>query len=174
MASNFVNSSVLGVSLQGNSDGATALFGLGQHVLGNAASEWIYVSAIGAITTGQCVVINATYSAQPATATLAYGSAAGSPGMQLAFAQGAFAASDFGWVALRGDAMAVSLSCCSTLGVALYIGLSGNICSASGVAGSGTLAGIILTSFSATAILNAASTAYLTYPRMNAGAALGQ
>lgn len=171
MANNIVNSSTIGVNLQGNSDGASANFALGSHVLGNAGSEWIYVSAINAITTGQLVTINATFSAQAATATLAFGSATPSPGQTLAFAQGAFAAADFGWVALRGDNLAVALSSASTLGVPLYIGQSGSI---TVIAASGTLAGIILQGCSATAVLNAATTAFVTWPRMNAGGTLGQ
>lgn len=164
MPSNFVNSSVLGVNLQGNSDGATALFGLGQHVLGNASTEWIYVNAGLAITTGQIVGINATFTATPATATVAFA------GQQLAFAQGAFAASDYGWVALRGDNLVVALSGVSTLGAALYIGNSGQITT---TAASGTLAGVTILTASATAILNAATTAYVSWPRLSAGALFG-
>ena len=172
MASNIVNSSTIGVNLQGNSDGATANFALGTHVLGNAGSEWMYVTAINAITTGQLVAINTTYSAQAATATLAFGSAAGTPPQALAFAQGAFAAADFGWVCLRGDNMAVALSSTSTFNIAVYIGTtSGSITT---VAGSGTLAGVRLLNCSATAVVNPASTAILEWPRLQVGATLGQ
>lgn len=165
MANNFVNSSNIGVNLQGNSDGATANFGLGQRVTGNAGSEWIYVTAAGAVTTGQLVSINASFSAQPATATTAYA------GQALAFAQGAFASADYGWVCIRGQNMAVALSSVSTLNAALYIGTnSGTLVT---VAGSGTLAGILLLSASATGVLNPATTAYLQYPRLNVGGALG-
>lgn len=170
MANNFVNSSAIGVNLQGNSDGATALFGLGQHVLGNAGSHWIYVSAIPAITTGSIVAINSAFSAKLATATDAFGTTPGN-GMQLAFAQGAFAAADFGWVCIQGANMVVAVSNVSTLGAALYIAAQSGIVTTA--AGSGTLAGIILATASATGVLNAATVAYLQYPRLQAGALFG-
>lgn len=170
MANNFVNSSAIGVNLQGNSDGATALFGLGQHVLGNAGSHWIYVAAAGAITTGSMVAINSGFTAKLALATDLFGTTPGS-GMQVAFAQGAFAAADFGWVCIQGANMVVALSNVSTLGAALYVGTNSGIITTA--AGSGTLAGIILATASATGVLNAASVAYLQYPRLSPGALFG-
>ena len=166
MANNTVNSSVIGVNLQGNSDGTTANFGLGQHVLGDDSTEWVYVYAQAAFTTGMLVAINATYSAKTATATDAFA------GQQLAFAQGAFTALDYGWVALRGNSLNVALSSVSTLGAALYISAasSGSITTA---AASGTLAGITILSASATGVLNAATTAYVSWPRLSAGALFG-
>ncbi len=170
MANNVVNGSVIGVNLQGNSDGATANFALGTHVLGNAGSDWIYVAAAGAITTGALVAINSGFTAKLALATDAFGTTPGS-GMQLAFAQGAFAASDFGWVCLRGANMVVAVSNVSTLGAALYIGTNSGIITTA--AGSGTLAGIILATASASGVLNAATVAYLQYPRFSPGALFG-
>ena len=123
MANNTVNSSVIGVNLQGNSDGATANFALGSHVLGNANSEWVYVCAGLAITTGMIVSLSATFTAIPANST----GAITAPAPQLAFAQGAFAAADFGWVAIRGDNLVVALSSTSSMAAALYIGQSGSI-----------------------------------------------
>lgn len=172
MANNFVNSSTIGVSLQGNSDGATALFGLGQHILGNAGSEFVYVQSSGALTTGQCVAIFSNYTATPATATNLFGVAGGAPGSgsSLAFAQGAWASADFGWVCIRGMNMYVALSNVSTLGAALYVSInSGFITTA---AASGTLAGVILLTASATGVANP-SFAYLQYPRLQAGALFG-
>lgn len=172
MAGNFVNSSVIGVNLQGTSDGATALFGVGQHVLGNAGSEWIYVQAGGVLTTGMLVAITTNYTAQAALATNLFAGSGGAGGMQLAFTQGQFAASDYGWVAIRGANMYVALSNGSTLGAAVYVGVNSG-CITTGTAGSGTLAGVILTTCSATAVLNPATIAYLQYPRLQAGALFG-
>jgi hypothetical protein len=161
---NFVNTSTIGVQL-GNSDGATAQFGLGQHVLGNQGSEWLYVNAIQAFTTGQLLAVNVSYSANLATATLVSGSSAATPPQTLAFAQGAFAANDYGWVALRGDNLNVNLSSSSTMGLPLYLSVvqSGTVTT---VTGSLTLAGIIYQSVSATAIANPAITAFVTWPRV--------
>mgnify|MGYP001597480439 CR=1 FL=1 len=163
---NVVNSSMIGVNLQGVSDGATALFGVGQHCLGDDSAEWVYVMAQAAFTTGMLVAVNATYSAKTCTATDAFA------GQQLAFAQGAWASSDFGWVALRGNGLNVALSTVCTLGVALYISAasSGSITTA---AASGTLAGITILNCSATGVLNAASTAYVSWPRLSPGALFG-
>lgn len=69
MANNVVNSSTIGVNLQGISDGATALFGVGQHVIGNNGSEWIYVQAAGVFTTGQIVAVSTAYTAKLALAS---------------------------------------------------------------------------------------------------------
>lgn len=170
MANNTVNSSTIGVNLQGNSDGATANFQLGSHVLGNAGSSWMYVSAAGAITTGALVAINSAFTAKLALATDLFGTVAGN-GMQLAFAQGAFAAADFGWVCIRGDNMVVAVSNVSTLGAALYVSTNSGIITTA--AGSGTLAGIILATASASGVLNPATTAYLQYPRLSPGALFG-
>lgn len=163
---NVVNSSQIGVNLQGNSDGATALFGLGNHVLGNNGTEWVYVNANGVISTGMLVCINATYTATPATATAAFA------GQQLAFSQGLWANADFGWVALRGNALFAAVSSVSTLGAALYISaaVSGSITTA---AASGTLAGITILSASATGVLNANVSAYVSWPRLSPGALFG-
>ena len=160
-----VNSSTIGVNLQGNSDGATALFGLGQHVLGSNNSEWIYVNAAAAMTTGQLLCVNVSYTANLATATLVSGSSAATFPQRLAFSQGVFAANDYGWVAIRGDALNVNLSSSSTMGLPLYLSVvqSGTLTT---VTGSVTLAGILYTSVSATAIANPATIGVVTWPRV--------
>jgi len=169
---NFVSQSTIGVQL-GNSDGATALFGVGQHITANNGAEWIYVQATSALTTGTVVAVNTSYIAIPANATNLFGVAGGVPnsGSQLAFAQGTFAAADFGWVCVRGQPMYVLVSNVSTLGAALYInaGFSGSLTTA---AASGTIAGVILLTASATGVLNPVI-GYLQYPRLQAGALFG-
>lgn len=174
MANNYVNSSTIGVNLQGISDGSTALFGLGQHVLGNNGSEWIYAQAAGVVTTGQIVAISTAYTAKLALASDLIASAtngAGGPGgQQLAFAQGSFAASDYGWFCIRGANMLIALSNVSTLAAALYVSVnSGYITTA---AGSGTLAGVLLTTCSASGVA-AVMQGYLQWPRLGGGAAIG-
>lgn len=173
MANNVVNSSTIGVNLQGASDGATANFGLGTHVLGNAGSEWIYVQATSALTTGTVVAINSGFIALPANASNLLNAAQGSPqsGDAIGFSQGVFAAADFGWVCIRGQNMYVAVSNISTLGAALYISpnASGMISTS---AASGTLAGIVLATASASGVASVVQ-AYLQYPRLQAGALLG-
>ena len=173
MANNFVNSSTIGVNLQGNSDGAPANFALGSHVLGNAGSEWIYVYATSALTTGTVVAINSGFVVLPANASNLTNSGQGSPnsGDAIGFSQGVFAAADFGWVCIRGQNQYVAVSNISTLGAALYISAvaSGMLTTA---AASGTLAGVILATASATGVASVVQ-AYLSYPRLNGGAAIG-
>jgi hypothetical protein len=172
MAGNFVNSSTIGVNLQGNSDGATALFGLGQHVLGNASSEWIYVNAGVALTTGQMVSITTSFTATPTSlANVVNPLVAGTT--QLAFVQGAFTALDYGWVALRGDSLTVLLSTTSTLGAPLYVGGSNGGALQTNTMNSGTMAGISLVTASATGTITAANVAFIVWPRANAAAIAG-
>ena len=165
-----VNSSTIGVNL-GNSDGATALFGLGNTVTGSDGSQWIYVNATSALTTGTVVAYTTAYSAQPATASnlLAAGGAPNSS-EGLAFSQGVFAAADYGWVCLRGANQYVAISNVSTLGAALYISINSGFLTTA--AASGTMAGIILLTASATGVASVVK-AYLQYPRLQAGALLG-
>ncbi len=173
MAGNFVNSSTIGVNLQGNSDGATALFGLGTHVLGNASTEFVYVNAGIALTTGQMLSINTSFTAVPASLANVINPLVGIGGTQLAFAQGAFSASDYGWVALRGDSLTVLLSTSSTLGAPLYVGGSNGGALTTNTANSGTLAGISLVTASATGTITAANVAYIVWPRANGAAIAG-
>lgn len=95
-------------------DGVGALFTLGQKVIGNNGTEWIYVQAGAAITQYDCVLINKSNQAVPITSTLAT-QASGSSNHTVGFAQVAFADNDFGWVALKG----AGISC---RGVALASG----------------------------------------------------
>ena len=167
-----VNSSTIGVNL-GNSDGATALFGLGNTVNGSDGSQWLYVYATAAMVTGTVACYSTAYVAQPATASNLFGAAGGSPnsGMGLAFAQGVFAAADYGWICIRGADQYVRVSSISTVGAALYLdtGSSGVLTT---TAASGTMAGIILLTASSTGIQTAVR-AYLQYPRLSPGALFG-
>lgn len=74
---------------------------LGTIVHGDNGTEWVYVKASGAITQYDCVGINEDYDAFAITRTLSGESD------RIGFAQVAFAASDYGWVALRGTQIKV-------------------------------------------------------------------
>jgi hypothetical protein len=171
-----VNSSTIGVNL-GNSDGATALFGLGNTITGSDGSQWIYAYATSALVTGTVCAVTTAYVAQGATTSNLMGSAAlgaGTPnnGETLAFAQGTWAAADYGWLCIRGSNQYVRISSISTYGVALYIadGASGVLTSYA--ATSGTMAGVVLLTASSTAVQSAVKS-YLQYPRLQAGGTLG-
>jgi len=115
---------------------------LGETVPGDFGTEWIYVQATSAITAGTVVLISTANIASQATTNLTGGS--------IGFAQNAFAAGEFGWIARRGK-LTVLVSGTATAGVQLYVGASGGLTT---TATSGTLEGIFLpASTSATAVL---------------------
>ena len=154
----YTNSSTIGVNL-GNSDGATALFGLGNSVIGQQDTEWTYVCAAVALTTGTAVTINSSGTASLLNGTLS--TTAG--GQQIAFAQGTFAASDYGWVARRGNGIYVRVSSVSTIAITLYnCDNSGTLTSTSAT---NTFAGISLITASSTGVASAVP-AYVSWPRL--------
>lgn len=155
---NYTNQSTIGANL-GNSDGATALFGLGNTTMGQYDTEWVYVCASVALATGTAVVINSSGTAALLNGTLSTTSA----GKQIAFSQGVFAASDYGWVARRGNGIYVLVSSVSTIAGVLYnCENSGTLTTATAT---NTFAGISLITASATGVA-AAQTAYVSWPRL--------
>lgn len=142
MANNFVNSSTIGVDL--NSTSTTAQFGLGTKVAGNDDSHWTYVYMSGAAVAGDLVAISATGTA--AVSTIAF---AVNPMKELAFAQVAFTAADFGWVCRGGKGMSVSMSATTAADTLLYVGTTAGKLSTT--ASSATLIGVQVVGASATA-----------------------
>jgi len=154
----YTNSSTIGVNL-GNSDGATALFGLGNTIMGQYDTEWVYVNASVALATGTAVVINSSGTASLLNGTLS----TTSTGKQIAFSQGTFAASDYGWVARRGNGIYVLVSSVSTVSVILYnCDNSGTLTTTSAT---NTIAGISLITASSTGIVTAVP-AFVSWPRL--------
>ena len=152
------NSSTIGANL-GNSDGATALFGLSSVTLGSQDTEWVYVNAAQALVTGEAVMINSSGTASPLNGTLS----TSSTGKQIAFAQGVFSASDFGWVARRGNGIYVLVSSVSTIAGVLYnCENSGALTTATAT---NTFAGISLITASSTGVATA-QPAYVSWPRL--------
>ena len=154
----FANSSTIGTNL-GNSDGATALFGLSSVVMGSQDSEWIYINAASALATGTVVMVNSS-----GTANLLNGTLSGtSTGKQIAFSQGVFSASDYGWVARRGNGIYVLVSSVSTVNVLMYnCENSGALTS---VTATNTIAGISIITASSTGIATAVP-AFVSWPRL--------
>lgn len=154
----YTNSSTIGVNL-GNSDGATALFGLGNTIMGQSDTEWVYINTASALTTGTAVMINSSGTANLLNGTLS----TTSTGKQIAFAQGTFAASDYGWVARRGNGIYVLVSSVSTVAVILYNSdSSGTLTTTSAT---NTIAGISLITASSTGIASAVP-AFVSWPRL--------
>jgi hypothetical protein len=154
----FANSSTIGTNL-GNSDGATALFGLSSVVMGSQDTEWVYVNAASALATGTVVMINSSGTANLLNGTLS----TTSTGKQIAFSQGVFSASDYGWVARRGNGIYVLVSSVSTVSVILYN--CENSGALSSVTATNTIAGIALITASATGVVVAVP-AFVSWPRL--------
>lgn len=151
--------STIGVDLDNTS--TTQLFALGTHVLGTNASEWVYVQAATSVTAYKVVAFNNAYTCGMASATDVLN------GLQLGVAQTAFAASAYGWVAIRGNSLGV-MTTGSATGTAqgIFLAASGtptgtlsNVASASG-----TVAGISFVSVAQTATATVTG-ALLSWPR---------
>lgn len=114
----FATSPIVGANLGATS--TEAQFALGTRVIGDAGTEWMYVRAGSAVTQYDVVAINSSYSAVPVTSTLA------GQGITPGFAQIAFAANDYGWVALKGaSGLRVRTGASTVKDSLLYVGTTG-------------------------------------------------
>ena len=161
----FVNSSTIGVDF--NSSSTTALFALGTEVLGSGASEWTYVFATAAITTGQVCGIYPTGTAiLVGTALMGGAGPAGTTGLlNFGVAQTAIAAGSFGWLARRGMGMYVQ---CSGTCAPVSLGIadtSGALAPQSAITAGSSCAGIFITTSASTATLSVQGIATLSWPR---------
>lgn len=155
MATYYSTSSSIGVDL--NNTSSSSLFTLGQKLFGSNNSEWTYVYATGALSTGMVVGIQSAGTALPLSIASACSGA-----QSIGVANGAFSAGDYGWVATRGVGVTVAISASGTLAATLYIATTSGYLSTTG--GSATLAGVELLAAGATATLTT-TTAILTWPR---------
>ena len=135
-----VSSSRIGVDL--NNTSTTALFALGETVEGSDGTLWEYVQASTSVSAYAVVAI-----AQSGTCAMASVVDATS-GRQLAVAQNAFAANDYGWVPIRGTGGGLNqmrVLCSGTMsgGSALYVGSRTGVVSIQ-VSGSATLRGVVV------------------------------
>lgn len=160
----YVSSSKLGVDL--NTTSTTALFALGEIVEGSDGTIWEYVNASTSVSAYAIVAINAS-------GTMAMASVADAvAGHQLAVAQAAFAASEYGWVPIRGTGGAnnqMRVLCSSTMsgGNALYVGSRTGVCSIQ-ASSSSTLVGIMVYGASgADHALTTSLACIISWPRCN-------
>lgn len=153
----YPNTSLVGANF--NSTNTTQQFALGTKALGSAGSQWVYVYMSGATSAGSCVVISQTGTAAAATIALAM-----NPAKTIAFAQTAFAAADYGWVANGGLGLTVQASATVVaVTTGMYIGTTAGHLSTT--AGSATVYGVQITGSSATATVWT-STGTVTWPRI--------
>ena len=160
----YVSSSKLGVDL--NTTSSTALFALGEMVEGSDGTIWEYVNASTSVSAYAIVAINAS-------GTMAMASVADAvAGRQLAVAQAAFAASEYGWVPIRGTGGAnnqMRVLCSSTMsgGNALYVGSRTGVCSIQ-ASSSATLVGVMVYGASgADHALTTSLACIISWPRCN-------
>ena len=111
----YANDGNIGVNLEAVPTSSNE-FTLGMMVQGNNGSNWMWVLAPTALTTGDFVGVNAaTYTVSAMTNAVAVG--AGS--MVVGWAQTSFPASTYGWIALKGAGIKVRV----TAGTAISPGL---------------------------------------------------
>lgn len=133
-----------------------AKFELGTIKHGTHDTEWIYVKATVACVLGTMVVVDGAGVAALATAAVA------AKGKRIGFCQNAFAADDYGWVAIRGDRLTAAVSGTAVPDVQLYAATTGGALSTTATAG--TLEGVnLLTGVSTTAAI-ATATLVATWP----------
>lgn len=96
MSNTFVgNSSMIG--FDPNNMSATAIFGIGQHMLAGQDTEWVYVQAQTTINPLSWVAINPTFSAGMASAADVLIAS-----NQFGLSNATISASSYGWIAIRG------------------------------------------------------------------------
>jgi hypothetical protein len=117
----YANSGIIGSDIDNVS--TDQKFSLGTRLSGNDGTMFVYVQANGAITQYDCVAIDESYQAAPATKALV------DVGHRIGFAQVAFADNDYGWVALSGSGsnMKVRVQASCAADVPLYTSATGGI-----------------------------------------------
>lgn len=88
--------------------------GLGDRVIGNSNTEWVYVQASGALAQFDAVGIDENFQAGALTKAMA------DDGHAIGFAQIAFADNEYGWVATKGSDIGCNVLVSCAADVALY------------------------------------------------------
>lgn len=126
-----------------------------EHALGTVATgtdgtEWVYCVSSGAITQFQAVGINEDYDAYSLTSTLAAQSD------KIGFAQVAFAAGEYGWIATRGSNIKVRTKASALADTQLWTTASAGVLDDATAAGAFKIDGVVLVSSASTAANGAA------------------
>lgn len=104
------------VSSANYANGVGAIHSLNTSVVGNNDSRWTYAYASAAITQYAVVGVEASGTASMLTSTIARGTVP----VNIAIAQVAFAAGDYGWVSSGGTALTVLTTAVCTAGAKLF------------------------------------------------------
>jgi hypothetical protein len=123
MATFYTTSGVLGVDIDNVETVSIPQHALGTCVPGNDGTEWMFVQASTAITVNMTVGIDENFAARPIT------TADAQDGWNIGFAQVAFAANNFGWLAIKGSGanidLRIAVNCAAD--VALYTSATAGI-----------------------------------------------
>lgn len=128
----------------------TANYKLGHRVQGTDGTEWVYCISSGAITQYQAVGINEDFDAYSLTSTLAAQSDA------VGFAQNAFAAGEYGWIAVRGTNIKVRTKASAAADTQLWTTASAGVLDDATAAGAFKIDGVVLVAAAGTAANGAA------------------
>ena len=165
----FVTSSILGVDL--NNASSTALFTLNQKILGSNNTEWQYVFATAALTTGQFVNVYAGGTAIALTTAIIGGAGTSATGpVDIGVVQFPISSSQYGFVAKRGNGLQILVSGTCPIGFSVGYSFLGDCIGTAGLAVAATAAGIF--PYTSGAAANGGATAgrsimlaVLVYPR---------
>lgn len=176
----FVTSSMLGVDL--NNASTTQLFALNTPCLGSDRSEWQYVYATAALTTGMIVNIFAGGTAIALTTGILGGAPTTATGpLDLGVVQFPISSTQYGFVAKRGSNLQVLVSGTCPVGLAAgyAFGAAGGVLVTAGLAVASTALGFF--PYTSGAVANGGATAGLSimlavvqFPRGAAGASVPQ
>jgi len=128
----------------------TAEFKLGQRITGTDGTEWVYCVSSGAITQYQAVGINEDFDTYALTTALAPQSDS------VGFAQNAFAALDYGWIAVRGTNIKVRTKASAAADTQLWTTASAGVLDDATAASALKIDGVVLVAAAGTAATGAA------------------
>lgn len=123
---------------------------LGTEARGTDGTEWVYCVSSGAITQYQCVGINEDFDAYAMTSALSVQSD------KVGFAQVAFAAGEYGWVATRGANIKVRTKASAAADTQLWTTASAGVLDDATAAAALKIDGIVLVAAAGTAANGAA------------------
>lgn len=158
----YSNGSLIGADFNNAAD--TSQFAALTRQNASGDTMFVYVEALGAISTGQLCTITINGTATPALTAAALTAA----NAQIAFAQNAFTSGQFGWICQHGNNVYIRVSGTTSLSGVLYVATTSGVLHTTSA--SSTLAGVVMIANTSATATNQAVLANLTWPRFtNAG-----
>jgi len=135
-------------------------FEVGQMVMGNDGSQWIFCLASTTVAAYYAVGIDSSFNANPLTSTMA------ASGLSVGWSQVAVDGGDYFWAGLQGRgsfSIAVAASCAA--GAALYTTTTAGVLDDSATATQTLIEGVVIVTTQASTTGLAGTPAIATYPR---------